>query len=107
MAKASKLRKAFGRRLRALRTARGLSLETLGERADVNDKYVQAVETARQSPTLDVVEKLARGLGVRVVELFSEELPAATRERAVKLLDQLSDEDLRKLTAALEAVSGR
>jgi transcriptional regulator with XRE-family HTH domain len=58
MAKA-RLRTTFGRRLRELRRARGISLETLGERADVNDKYVQAVETGRQSPTLDVVEKLS------------------------------------------------
>lgn len=107
MAKAARLRTTFGRRLRELRRARGLSLETLGEHAGVNDKYVQAVETGRQSPTLDIVEKLAKGLGIHVVALFSEELPPAPKKRVAKLLDQLNDGDLRKLAVVLETIVGQ
>ena len=107
MPKGKKLRMRFGRRVRELRQKREMSLETLGEHAGVNDKYIQSVETARQSPTLDIVEKIAEGLGVRVVELFSEELPATTRERAAKLLDQVDDDDLRRIVTVLQAFAGR
>jgi transcriptional regulator with XRE-family HTH domain len=68
----------FGRRVREIRLRQGLSLETLAEKSGLNDKFIQAVETARQSPTIDTIEKLARGLGVELGELFTfeEESPA-------------------------------
>lgn len=102
------LRVLFGRRLRELRRGQGLSLEALGERSGVDSKFVQAVEVAKQSPTLDTIEKVAAGLGVLPRELFafSDELPSDTRERIERLLRVVSDGDLKKIARVIEALAG-
>lgn len=106
--KAATLRVSFGRRLRELRREQGLSLESLGEKAGVDDKYIQSVETARQAASLDIVEKLAAGLGVLPRDLFafSDELPADTRERIERLLGVVSDADLKRIARVIEALIG-
>ncbi len=107
-ATAATLRVLFGRRLRELRRARGLSLEAFGERSGVDDKYIQSVETAKQAATVDTIEKLAAGLGVLPRDLFafSDEVPSETRDRIDRLLHVVSDEDLRKIARVIEALAG-
>jgi len=102
------LRVLFGRRVRELRRGQGLSLEALGERSGVDDKYIGAIETAKQAATLDTIEKLAAGLGVLPRELFvyGDELPAEMRARIDRLLGVISDADLKKIARILEAFAG-
>ena len=64
------LRAAFGARLRELRKVRQLSQEGLAERADLHWTYVSDLERGQQTPTLDVVNRLARALKVSLAELF-------------------------------------
>src|SRR5262245_6272154 len=107
--KAPGLRVQFGRRLRELRRGRGLSLEALGERSKVDGKYIQCLETAKKSATVDTVEKLAAGLGVRPIDLFAfvEESPSDVRARIDRLVDVVSDDDLPKIARVVEAIVGR
>ena len=104
--KATDLRTLFGQRVRELRRHRGLSLAALGERAGLDGKYVQTVETAKKSASIETIEKLAAGLGVPVAELFAvaEERPADARQRAIKLIQAVSDEDVRRMIRVLEAL---
>jgi len=106
MAKPVDLRVRFGRRVRELRRHRNLTLEKLGEHAGLSDKFIQAVETGRQVPTVDAIEKLAHGLGVRPAELFAieETSPRALRARARELISDASDADIAKIVRLLEAV---
>jgi transcriptional regulator with XRE-family HTH domain len=67
-------RKLFGRRLRELRLARGVSQEKLAEMADLHRNYIGILELAKQSPSLDAICKLARALKIRPAELL-EKLP--------------------------------
>lgn len=61
----------IGVALRRLRMARGLSQEQLAERAKVTQAYISAIEgRQRVSPSLDVLERLARALRVRVADLL-------------------------------------
>jgi transcriptional regulator with XRE-family HTH domain len=107
MSKSSRpaLRERFGRRVRELRLRQDLSLEELAERAGLNDKFVQAVETARQAPTVDSVEKLCTGLGVNLRELFifEDERPVVLRRRALQLVRDAADSDLGRIVRLLEA----
>ena len=105
MAKHQVLRVLLGKRIRELRSRKGLSLEALGERAKLNDKFIQAIETARQAPTIDSIEKLAAGLGVNLRELFTfeEESPRALRKRAVRLVQEAADRDLARIVRLLES----
>jgi transcriptional regulator with XRE-family HTH domain len=65
------LRVAFGRRVRELRDKRRLSQEAVAERAGLHWTYVSEVERGRRGPSLDVIGRLALGLGVTVAELFA------------------------------------
>ena len=65
------LRAVFGARVRALRRERQFSQETLAERADLHWTYVSDLERGQQTPTLDVVNRLARALRVSLAELFA------------------------------------
>ena len=65
----TKLRVAFGRRLRALREARGLSQERLGKGAKLTGKFIGELERGQKSPTLDSLARLAPVVGVKLEEL--------------------------------------
>jgi transcriptional regulator with XRE-family HTH domain len=67
-------RKLFGKRLRELRVARGVSQEKLAEMADMHRNYVGILERAKQSPSLDAICKLARALKIKPAELL-EKIP--------------------------------
>ncbi len=109
MLKTTGLRVKLGRRLRDLRKQRGLSLEALGERSTVGEKYIQSVETAKQAATVDTLEKLALGLGIDPVDLFTfaeakRETDAEMKKRIVRVLDTADARDLRQLVRVIEAV---
>ena len=66
-------RAAFGRRVRDLRQARGLSQEKLAELADLHRTYVSSLERGQRNVSLENIHALARGLGVRPQDLFDGE----------------------------------
>jgi len=106
MARASNLRSRFGQHVRGLRRRRNLTLEQLGERARLNDKFLQAVETGKQAPTIETLEKLSRGLGVGMHELLAleERTPKTLRARAREMIADASDADVEKIVRVLEAI---
>ncbi|MET9010484.1 helix-turn-helix transcriptional regulator [Streptomyces olivaceoviridis] len=56
--------KALGARLRLLRTEAGLTGAVLAQRASVGQPTVSKVETGRMVPSLDVLDRLSRALGL-------------------------------------------
>ncbi len=57
--------------IRELREKKGLTQEELAFRAKVTPGYVAQLELGlRKNPSLDVVRRLARALGVRLAELL-------------------------------------
>ena len=65
------VRKKFGKRLRALREERGWSQEEFADRAGLHRTYVSAVERGVRNPTLSVLERLAKALGIKLSELLA------------------------------------
>lgn len=63
-------RAAFGKRVRVLRVARGMSQEDLAEAADVHRTYVSSLERGLRNVGLDNIFSLANALGVEPSELF-------------------------------------
>ena len=59
----------FGRRLRVLRQARGLSQEELAFRSGLHRTYVSSAERGERNVSLINLEKLARALSVDICEL--------------------------------------
>jgi transcriptional regulator with XRE-family HTH domain len=65
------LRARFGRRVRELRLASGLSQEELAHRAGLHYTYVGGIERGERNLGLMNVERVAAGLGISLAELFS------------------------------------
>jgi transcriptional regulator with XRE-family HTH domain len=63
-------RAIFGRRVRVLRVARGMSQEDLADAAGVHRTYVSSLERGLRNVGLDNVYRLADALGVEPSELF-------------------------------------
>jgi transcriptional regulator with XRE-family HTH domain len=58
--------------LKKLREDRGLSQAQLAAKADVTDAYIAMLETGkRDNPSLSILKRLARALGVPVTDLLT------------------------------------
>jgi transcriptional regulator with XRE-family HTH domain len=62
----------FARRVQALRNARRLSQAGLAKAAGLSRGYLSRVELGMQSPTLEVIERLAAALGVKAADLLED-----------------------------------
>jgi transcriptional regulator with XRE-family HTH domain len=77
----------IARRVRDLRAARNLSLDTLATECGVSRSMISLIERGESSPTAVVLEKLATGLGVPLASLFDAPEPA--EEPVARRADQL------------------
>ena len=64
------IRKRLGDNVRRLRTDKGWSQEDYADRAGIHRTYVSDIERGARNPTITVVEKLARPLGVSAGDLM-------------------------------------
>ncbi|MGJ3404074.1 helix-turn-helix domain-containing protein [Glutamicibacter sp. Je.9.36] len=65
-------RRAFGDRVRALRKAKGFtSQEAFANHLELDRTYVSGIERGRRNPTLDIIVKIANGLGEHPSALLS------------------------------------
>lgn len=95
-------------RLRTFREAAALTQEALGQRADVQAKYISEIENGHANPSIAVLSQLVEvGLGVPLAAFFTpadvgDDLArlealfagqsAAMRKRALRVLKALVDE---------------
>ena len=63
------VRRKLGSNVQRLRHELGQSQEELAERAGLHRTYVSGVERGVRNPTLTVIDRLARALGVTVATL--------------------------------------
>lgn len=96
--------RALGARLRGLRTEAGLTGAVLAHRAGVGQPTVSKVETGRMVPSLDVLDRLSRALGLdestahEVRDLLAAVVDAADSdgaERTTPLAGTTVDEEVR------------
>lgn len=76
----SNINRQIAGRIRQLRSAEGLSLDSLAAKSGVSRSMISAVERGESSPTAVVLEKLAAGLNVTLPSLFdppNAELPTS------------------------------
>jgi transcriptional regulator with XRE-family HTH domain len=70
MEKESSLKDIFSRKLRENRRKCGFTQERLAEIVGISTHYLAMLETARNFPTSDTLEKIAAALEIPVYELF-------------------------------------
>ena len=66
------IRKRLGLNVRRHREAKGLSQEAFAYEAGIHRTYVSDIERGARNPTILVVDKLAKALGVPAGELLAE-----------------------------------
>lgn len=66
------IKTSFGKRLRVLRQAKGLSQEELAHEAGLDRTYVSSVERGQRNISLENIERLAIALGVKIKDLFED-----------------------------------
>jgi len=70
------IREVLALNLRKFRQAKGLSQEELADRAEIDRTYISAVERSVYAASIDVVDRLARGLGVEAADLLRRPSPS-------------------------------
>jgi transcriptional regulator with XRE-family HTH domain len=73
----------LSKKLKQLRTERGFTMEKLAEMAKCSKAYISQIEKGLVKPSVTILSRLARALGVSVSELFRG--PAAASKRHWKL----------------------
>ncbi len=70
-------RRAFGETVRLYRRKVGYSQEELADRAGIHRTYIGGIERGERNPTLIMIHRLARALGIPPYRLL-EEPPKST-----------------------------
>lgn len=60
----------FGQRIKQLRNGQGLSQEKFALSIDMDRTYYASVESGKRNISINNIEKIAKGLGVTLEELF-------------------------------------
>jgi ribosome-binding protein aMBF1 (putative translation factor) len=66
------LREGLGRAVRRLRQAQGISQEALAAKCRIHRTYMTDLERGQRNVSIDIIEKVVRGLGVDAGVLFAE-----------------------------------
>ncbi|MCD1266699.1 transcriptional regulator [Shinella sumterensis] len=64
------VRVRVSRNIQRLRREKGLSQEDVAHAADVHQTYLSGVEGGKRNPSIDVLSRIAKALGVDISELF-------------------------------------
>ena len=70
--------------IRKLRVRRALSQEVLAVDAEIDRTYVSRLERGLENPTVAVLERLARALNGRIVDLFALPKPGERKPAPLK-----------------------
>lgn len=73
------IREVLALNLRTYRRDRRLSQEELAHRAEIDRTYISALERSVYAASIDVVDRLARELGVEAADLLQR--PTASKKR--------------------------
>ena len=74
----------FGRRLRELRKATGLTQEALAEAADLSGNYISDLELGLKVPSLTILVRLSEALDIGTPELLADFTRGAVKRMKVR-----------------------
>jgi transcriptional regulator with XRE-family HTH domain len=66
------LQRRLGKAIRRLRTARGYSQESFADHVGVHRTYMGALERGEQNVSLAILDRVAKGLGLKPWELLRD-----------------------------------
>jgi transcriptional regulator with XRE-family HTH domain len=66
----TKISENFGKQVKKLRLEKEMSQEELAEKLNIHRTYMSFIERGQRSPSLVLIFKISRALGVKLPELF-------------------------------------
>jgi transcriptional regulator with XRE-family HTH domain len=84
----------FVQNLKKHRRNCGFTQEQLAEKVNVSTHHIGMIESSRNNPTLDLVERIATALNIKVYELFMD--PLSPNEELERLRLEIRD-DMKQL----------
>ena len=66
----NKASKETAKRIKSIRLQKGLTQLALAEKAGINVNYYSKVERAELKPSVDILEKIVKALGVKSSDIF-------------------------------------
>lgn len=101
----SNLGEHLGRRIKALRSDRGLSQVDLADAAGTSEEWIRKLERGARAPSLATLDAVSRALGVTVSALFAGADQQSGRYEALLMeVEGLSDAQLDWVEAAARLV---
>jgi transcriptional regulator with XRE-family HTH domain len=94
------LREILAHNLKKKRKKCGLSQAKLAEMVNVSTHHIATIETARNYPTLDLVERMANALDIEIYELFIN--PLSPHEEMERLYQTTAKNIEQIVTNAIE-----
>ncbi len=98
----------LGRRIRTLRTSKGLTQQELGYRADVDYKFIGEIERGNMNPSFKVLVKIANTLDIELPEIlrFEQEISdqKELESRITQILKTMSVEKLQNVLLLLRTL---
>jgi len=78
-----KLQENFGKRVKQLRKRKGWTQEDLGDKANIDYKYIGAIERGEKNLTINNVEKIAKAFRTEPFQLFLFSSKGLIDEKAI------------------------
>lgn len=92
------IKRAVGKRIKIVRQQNGLTQDQLAENVGLSPKYISGIERGVENPTMDILLRVAKILGVEPYDLFlfgeSEESEKALRKGIEKMVREADREKL-------------
>lgn len=66
------IKQKFGIKIKELRKVKGLSQEKLANLAEIDRTYLPTIEKGERNVSIEIIEKLAVALEVKIKDLFDE-----------------------------------
>jgi transcriptional regulator with XRE-family HTH domain len=103
----------IGKNIKRIREAKGLSQKDVITAIDMGAAQYSRIEGGKTDPAFSTLERIAKALGVKLSELFSDEgshevnSNDSTAMEKVRLMEGLTDEERKTLFMILDAFVGK
>jgi len=92
------IKRAVGKRIKAVRQQNVLTQDQLAEQVGLSSKYISGIERGVENPTMDILIRMAKVLGIEPYDLFlfgeSEDSEKALRKGIKRMLREADREKL-------------
>lgn len=97
-------------RLKKIRTDQKISVYRLAKLSDVSENYIRVIEKGNNQPSVQILGKLVRSLGVTLAEFFSDDktvlYPTPYEKELIQAARKLNEQKSELLLTLAKALSG-